>query len=667
MGRRRGRVHHNMKRTPKNLLLAGVSIAIAIALVAVGLTHSRGRTQEQDPAQGRTDSSPTAANPTTTPREPTIGHVSSPNTESPRPDSEPERAALCARVQGLVVDKAAHKPVPWIGYGPEAGDEAPTPGLGGTTGEDGSFLIHFPRSHSEYRATFVDRDITFARTVSLSQTAADGDISNVTLNVGPTYVLDLQHKGSLDIHRLAARLVTTDPAPHSHAWQALRIGQHPWVRFDSTVITADQGLEAPLLVVSSADGLQRGSTTVPGTRGFFSEPLPIVLHDTGVLTGRIYRTQTEPTCTVHLEVVPVAPPIIAPTVLGPGDLSEDISADAYRIGGLEAGEYVITVTAQGSFPLTLGTVVKAGQASQVDIDLRGDDKSATVKGTIRSSYGRAWRQAPLIELVEVPTQAIVALSSVKDSAPTEANADGSGLTLQGTFELTHVPFGDYVLRVMERGQEGWPRLIWSEPHLRVTTPTASVAVEYRMAQFEVPITFNVVESATQRALPEYGLLNYTELRGQESTSPTNPLFLQPAKHSGKAALTVREQVRLRWMIAVEGFAPAWGDESAFKWNPEGAPPPPCEVILTKGWGGMAIVYRKTSGGALVPLSSASIIVDGREAARTTEEGLASFITDSPAQSLAVAKYGYRLASALNIEQGKPKPQARTFCFIVERE
>jgi hypothetical protein len=60
----------------------------------------------------------------------------------------------------------------------------------------------------------------------------------------------------------------------------------------------------------------------------------------------------------------------------------------------------------------------------------------------------------------------------------------------------------------------------------------------------------------------------------------------------------------------------------------------------------------------------AVVLDGLEKTRTDAEGLAFPSESATPQNVSVAKFGYHLVQALGVADGKIKPHARTFCFLI---
>jgi hypothetical protein len=64
------------------------------------------------------------------------------------------------------------------------------------------------------------------------------------------------------------------------------------------------------------------------------------------------------------------------------------------------------------------------------------------------------------------------------------------------------------------------------------------------------------------------------------------------------------------------------------------------------------------------MQDVAIVLDGQEKTRTDADGLAFLSESTTPQFIGVAKFGYHIVQALGAADGRPKPHARTFCFLI---
>jgi hypothetical protein len=230
-----------------------------------------------------------------------------------------------------------------------------------------------------------------------------------------------------------------------------------------------------------------------------------------------------------------------------------------------------------------------------------------VAGSIRGSFlreGGPWTAG------NVPAENTVILDLSSIAHPTEPAvravtklAPGENGAIAWTFEFADVPEGEYLLTLSALGTRRW-----SPTSLRVRAPLDGVVFTRFDRDPVITLAFEVVDARDGTPLPEFDARHI-----QVTPSAENGVFL----HTGPLDLAAFPlDARFQWSLRVEGYATAFGDETAFERRGERRV---AVVRLSPGWSTKVFVLTRDPTAS--PARGAEVRLDGLRAGFTGSDGM----------------------------------------------
>jgi RNA polymerase sigma factor (sigma-70 family) len=486
-------------------------------------------------------------------------------------------------------------------------------------------------------------DSPLVRRVELDELRSLGDVLLLSVVAGPTYALELP-PGAPDLGDLAAHVARTSELDSRGA----RVrpppsgGARPWVRFDPVYTGSWLGTEGPwTLTVRDSGGQWLARGTTHQIVGRVAQPVSLeavacgALHVTVTVDG---QPSTRELAVMLAPIVEGAPdwsnqrhaslrPRGTPRYYGPTD-------GVARFEHLLAGAYRLSVGAQDLGFHPHDAAVRAGDVTQLAIDLVGRADLAPLVVIVRSQRGKALSLSPT-------------LTAHREGEPLARHAKFSREIDAGAVEYRFDP--------LPKGE--WSVLLEAAPHLppwretRQRAVAGGAPIEFVCLDADAPpdrLGFvRVIDARTQQPLPFAGVQVYAaeqgiylDLTGQDGLAQVGPL---------------PEGARVHLMTRAEGYR---GCLVELDWTgfEKGEA---LEIGLTPGWGTRIDAVEPNPPWVRgKPLHGVRVLVDDREYGVTDEHGHLLIELDAPPRSVRFAKEGYHLQhSTFDPLTGAPDAQA----------
>ena len=452
-----------------------------------------------------------------------------------------------------------------------------------------------------------------------------GEEVELRLALGPTFRLELEKPEGFALADLQGHLVESYAADHLDEWRRnngtpLRSeGGATWIRFPADAVRFLGERPGWHLMVNHRERLWRGSAPVPSLKGVQPEPVRIALEPCGALEGALTGTDGAPAGEVHLHLH------------RPGTETavwNQAAADgSYAFDYVPAGTWDLSLSSPRHLERVVQVEVAAGETTRRDVQLESVPVAGPVRGRLLSQVG------------EMPRDVYLMLRSRSDPQryfhiEPQAVSEDLGQVV-ATFAFEDVPPGDYVLKI-----DSFDDMEWSPEEVEVTPPAYDVEFLRLDDVALVDLGFRVYDAVTGEEIPRFSLRTrrFSGMFGEEALSGSWPL---PRSPEGRA---------LEWRIEAPGYAPAYGDLSAFDRAGEGGPRPRrfAEVRLRPGWGARFEVVSGAEG-----LEGARILLDGTLAGLTDAEGRLDVRRSSRPGRVEVQLEGYAAwGGAVNPETGE---------------
>jgi hypothetical protein len=203
----------------------------------------------------------------------------------------------------------------------------------------------------------------------------------------------------------------------------------------------------------------------------------------------------------------------------------------------------------------------------------------------------------ILDLASIEHPAEPAVRAVTSRIP---DANGA---VAWTFAFADVPEGEYLLTLSALGTRRW-----SPTALRVRAPLEGIAFTRFDKDPVVALAFEVVDAQDGTPLPTFDARHI-----QVTPSAENGVFL----HTGPLDLTAFPlDARFQWSLRVEGYATAFGDETAFVRRGDRKV---ASVRLARGWSSKVFVLTRAPTAS--PACGAEVLLDGLRAGFTGADGM----------------------------------------------
>jgi hypothetical protein len=272
-----------------------------------------------------------------------------------------------------------------------------------------------------------------------------------------------------------------------------------------------------------------------------------------------------------------------------------------------------------------------------------------VRGRLRSESGRfddldaLLAGGVVLDLVSLP-HADPELALAADPPRVLARAElaaheepGGEVVIEYSFE--EVPAGGYELSLSSLGPH-----VWSPPARLVSPPADGVDFLRLDAGERVRIAFRVRDAQTGESIADWQAWSL-----RASVSPDAGVLL----HAGPlAAGAITLHGRLEWSLVAPGYAPAFGDERAFRPDAESDGTGQrlvADVALRRGWSTRFVVMARDPHAR--PAPGARVELDGRPAGRTDANGVLDVWRAERPARVSVEWSGWTLASEDLLDAG----------------
>ncbi len=435
--------------------------------------------------------------------------------------------------------------------------------------------------------------------------ASAAEVEDVTVRVGPTYVLrsiapaDVRAEDLTFSLRAASDPRSTLPEPWTRA-RAHTDAAEPWVRVPLLAVERVSGSGAWTLEVATDDHSAFGSVAVASAAEGHVERVDVRLGSGLTLTGFVREGDGS--------VVPGATLALYPDGWHVGEETwQTVSGEdgSYALHGLRAGGHKVLLSSERHSLVKARVVLEARSEVQHDFVLDATPLGV-VRGVLRDFDQDSGQPTSLV----LRSKTTPGVAFTRTPSP-ERDASGAHV---GVFSFGEVPIDDYELSI----------------DAPVAGSYAPTSIELRPPRTDLVFTrvhlgpsedlgFLVVDARTREPLDGFDVVLV-----EDGTSTRSYRSVQ----NGAVVLPGRPSSRpFEWTLAKQGYQPAHGDARAFtRRDPvveradgerRTAAGLFAEVALEPGWG-VELLVRSPEGA----LADAVVLLDGLEAARTDVSGRA---------------------------------------------
>jgi len=439
--------------------------------------------------------------------------------------------------------------------------------------------------------------------------------------VGPTYMLDLGLPPGLRVTHLRAHLRAAGPGHFdTRTWDMHTAAVRPpgdldaaWVRFAAIQPHLLRTSPPWMLEVSSADGFWSGSAEVSSIAGRHGKTLRVELAPRARLRGNVRDA-----------LGPVSKDVLLHLLRADGSPTHR-KTDTDEHGGffltaLEPGAYRVSIETARHAPAEFALALEGGVETVRDFDLVRASIAGAVEGLLTSRSGR-YRGSGIVVLASTGIDERLFFAAVKWQ-----ERDGRQVC---AFSFEEVPGGRYSLQFVACDDQ----LPWQPGEMEIDAPQADLRLECQDEVETTAFAVHAMDARTGEALARFTIVHefdggpevvLEDVRPVRSVSPDEADFewrlrfagMTWAVRSGPAQIPRAPRGRaLRWGLFAEGYAPAFGDQTAFI---EGDGRRTARVVLERGWGCRLRVVADDP--ARFPLGGVELWADGRAVAESTADG-----------------------------------------------
>lgn len=465
-----------------------------------------------------------------------------------------------------------------------------------------------------------------------------GEELKVTINCGPTYLLNLIAPKALDLESLRGTLTVDLPGGMRNRWQKIQSTPQPWIRFPASVRDRPSVFSSgtSYMIVKSVGGYWIGSALVSRVTGFRQELVEIVLREGGCVSGIVRDVSGKPIKDCELLIQPVDEQ--DEVERSPDEQLVSDQLGKFKCGPVAAGRYKITAMSPSYFPVEKNITIEAGTTHQVDIEL---GRGSEISGYFVSKFG---------VLGSVPRVRVRGLSQPKfeiATTPTPRSTSKDGIVAD--FHIRGLSPGQYEITLAGGGlAERGRRLKWTPASVVVSASAKDVVFEGITTSTIFDWGFRVFDKSTSKEISRFDVIDYTvpnQIFGKRSDR-IGISVLEDAEFGRALGLGfTSENGSLRWMVIADGFAPAIGDARGFE--PVGDDPRKLsrvrDVSLERGWGRLVQTFVESDSGVATARSGVEIFADSQSVGTTDAEGLLIVVVPTRPAKLTARLSGFHSA------------------------
>ena len=609
-----------MKRAFLSILV--FAAIVAAALVLFRRNPEREPSEEPSAAEAESDPAPGEASEPSV-LEPTIASDEAPVREgiAEAPASSgtsiPAHLPNGAPVRGRLTDKLTGEPLPYFALEireasglaqlvstDSGGSFAPAAALA-----SGTIRVRYLDSRSNANKT-VPEDAR-ERPVDAGSEGSVGSAPDLELSIacGPTYHLAIVPVDAVPVTQLLARLRVAnldargrlDPIPLRVGLGEGPLGEAPWVRFPPVPEQFDR---AESIEVESQDGLWSGAAKVHAIRGDVQEPVNLRLEPRGIVQGKVVEPDGNPVPGANVRLSGTT---AAGRPLGASGKTEIDGSFTFPL--LVEGSGTLSVRSLRHVPRDATVSVVPGNRTIQDFVLERIGSAGSIRGRVESRTG-AFDARVDITLTPLETPALGAPAAGSGEPPPRQTSAVTWSTVEGrrvgAFAFEDLPAGRYELVVRDKGY-----LRWDPDRAVVPSPSTDAGFLVLDDQPNADFVFRVHDADTG-----------AEVRGGEVSMQVRGGSPPWVRLRPDAPVLARFPIdrQFRWRLDVEGYRTATGDEKAFaiEETKDGRTRRIAEVAVLRGWGE---VFRVAAKARNRPLAGATVVLDGKEAGTTGNDGL----------------------------------------------
>ncbi len=629
-----------MKRASLSILVFAALVAAAVLFFRRG---SEPETSEEPAATSEAEPEPAPAEPP----EPSVLQPAGASDEAPIREGIAEAPAASgtsvpapppnsAPVRGRLKDKLTGEPLPWFAL--EIRDASGLPQQVSTDAE-GKFATAAALATGTLRIRYLDSRSNTNKTVpeESRERTVEGDAApdlDLELACGPTYHLAIVPVDAVPATQLLARLRLAnldakgrlDPTPLRVGLGEGPLGAAPWVRFPPVPEQFDR---AESIEVESQDGLWFGAAKVHAIRGDVSEPVNLRLEPRGLVQGKVVEASGSPVAGASVR-------LSGTNASGkPLNASGKTEVDgSFSFPLLVEGSGTLSVRSLRHLPKEATVSVVPGNRTIQDFVVERIGSAGSIRGRVESRTGGFDARVEIV-LTPVETPAIAQgpgsePPSRQTSPVTWSTVDGRRV---GAFAFEDLPAGRYELVVRDRGY-----LRWDPDRTVVSPPSTDAAFLVLDDQPNADFVFRVRDADTG-----------AELSGGEVSLQTrggSPPWTR-LRPDAPALARFPTDRPFRWRLDLDGYRTATGDEKAFaiEDTKDGRTRKIAEVDLVRGWGEVFRVTAKAKGR---PLAGATVVLDGKDAGTTGNDGIVLVTAPEKPERVGVRYKDWVLADPLDL-------------------